>query len=83
MADKPVPTERPYYEERHAAMLRTWVLGQMMRGAGYAALLVFGVGLAVYAIYLIGLLLPEESKQAPSPILGQIEQPLVPQRGLA
>ena len=48
-------SEKPYYEERPSVMLRSWVLGQMMRGAGYAALVVFGIGVVVYAIYLFGL----------------------------
>lgn len=60
-------SEKTYYEERPAVMLRTWILGQMMRGAGYAALLVFGVGVAIYAIHLLGLLLPPDSKTAPDP----------------
>jgi hypothetical protein len=61
-------------------MLRSWVLGQMMRGAGYAALVVFGIGFLLYAIYLVGLLLPEESKQAPAPMpQSHLEQPLAPQ----
>ncbi len=61
-------SDKPYYEERPAVHLRNWVLGQMMRGAGYGALFVFGIGLILYAIYLFGLLLPEESKQAPAPM---------------
>jgi hypothetical protein len=61
-------SERPYYEERPAQMLRAWVLTQMLKGAGYGALLVFGVGAVIGAIYLFGLLLPEASKQAPPPM---------------
>lgn len=60
-------SEKPYYEERPSVMLRTWILGQMMRGAGYAALVVLGIGLLIYAIYLFGLLLPADSKTAPDP----------------
>jgi hypothetical protein len=69
-----------YFDEGRAAMLRSWVLGQMLRGAGFAAILVFGIGLLLYAIYLVGLLLPEESKQAPAPMpQSHLEQPHLPQ----
>jgi Intrinsic membrane protein PufX len=61
-------SDKPYYDDGHAAMLRTWVLGQMLRGAGYAAAFVVFIGLTLWAIYAVGLLLPEESKQAPQPI---------------
>jgi hypothetical protein len=68
-----------YFDESRAAMLRSWVLGQMLRGAGFAAVLVFGIGFLLYAIYLVGLLLPEESKQAPAPMpQSHLEQPFVP-----
>ena len=70
-------TDKPYYEEGPSARLRTWVLGQMMRGAGYAALVLVGTGLFFYALYGLSLLLPEESKQAPDPNLGALEQPLI------
>jgi hypothetical protein len=70
-------TDKPYYEESEGARLRSWMLGQMMRGAGYAALFVVGAGLFLYALYGISLLLPEESKQAPSPNLGALERPLI------
>ncbi len=69
-------SEKPYYEESGATQLRTWILGQMMRGAGYAAIVVVGSGLFLYAIYGVSLLLPEESKQAPEPNTGAMLQPL-------
>jgi hypothetical protein len=68
-------SEKPFYEESESARLRSWVLGQMLRGAGYAAILVFGVMFLIYAIYLVGLLLPPESKTAPSPFGFVIEAP--------
>ncbi|MCX7289168.1 MAG: RC-LH1 core complex protein PufX [Rhodobacterales bacterium] len=49
------------------AQLTTWIGGQMLRGAGYAAILVVGFGLVLTVIWLIGTLLPEESRQAPDP----------------
>ncbi len=60
--------------------LRMDVLGLMMKGAGYAALLVVGIWAFIYVIYLIGLALPEESKQAgdPTPIEYSETKPGVP-----
>ncbi len=60
-------SEKSYFDERPAVMLRSWVLTQMLRGAGYGAILVLGVGFSLYALYLFGLLLPADSKTAPDP----------------
>ena len=49
-------------------MLRSWVLGQMLRGAGYSAALLVGIGLFLAVIYGVGCLLPAESKPAPPPM---------------
>jgi hypothetical protein len=70
-------SDKPYWELSRESALRSWVLAQMMRGAGYAAVVVLGAGLFLYALYGISLLLPPESKEAPSPNLGQLEQPLL------
>jgi hypothetical protein len=61
-------SDKPYYDETPAAMLRTWVLGQMLRGAGIAAAFVVAVGLFLWAVYGVSLLLPAESKEAPPPM---------------
>ncbi len=62
-------SDKPYYEHNDTRQhLRYWVFGQMMSGAGKAALFVFVIGVALYALYLLSLLLPEESKQAPAPM---------------
>jgi Intrinsic membrane protein PufX len=62
-------SEKPYYaEDSHGRMLRAWVLGQMMRGAGLAAVFVLVLGLGLYALYGIGLLLPAESRETPAPM---------------
>ena len=61
-------SEQNLYEgQDHIIRLRVWALGQMVWGAVLA-----GVGLAVIAAILlatwvVGLLLPEQSKQMPSP----------------
>jgi hypothetical protein len=68
-------SDKPYWEEPPGAALRSWVLSQMLRGAGYGALFVFGIGLLLYAIWGFGLLLPEASKQAPPPMGFLIEAP--------
>ena len=68
-------SEKNYFDETPAARLRSWILAQMMRGAGYGAILVFGTMLLIYVIYLFGLLLPPESKTAPPPMGFVIEAP--------
>jgi len=56
-----------YFQESKQTNLVFWSLGQMLKGAGYAAAFVIAIGLSLWALYLIGLLLPEESRQTPSP----------------
>jgi hypothetical protein len=53
-----------------------WSLGHMLKGAFYAAAFIIAISLFVWAIYLVGLLLPEESRQTPSPYTS-LEAPLV------
>ena len=65
-----------YFEEGKQTHLAFWGLGQMLKGAAYAAAFVIAIGLSIWAIYLIGLLLPEESRQTPSPY-GALEMPFV------
>lgn len=65
-----------YFTEGRTARLTFWGLGQMMKGAGYAAAFLIAVGVVLGAIYGIGQLLPDESKQAPSPY-SALEQPLL------
>ena len=70
-------TDKPYIKQSDTQRIRSWILSEMLGGAGKAAVLVIGIGVALYALYLFSLLLPEESKQAPSPQQqGAIEQPL-------
>ena len=62
-------SDKPYYHEddNEAALLRSWVLRQMLRGAGWAAL-VMGVLIGFFLVLkVISGFLPPESKEAPSP----------------
>lgn len=65
-----------YFNESKETSLAFWGLGQMLKGALYAAAFLLAIGIFIWAIYLIGLLLPEESRQTPSPY-GALEAPLV------
>lgn len=74
-------SDEHYYEEQNPVIrLRIWALGQMVWGAFLA-----GLGLAIVAavllvIWAVGQLLPEASKQAPSPFSAlEISQPVTAQ----
>ncbi len=70
-------SDKPYFHEPNNAIhLRVWALGQMVWGAFLAGAFLLGIGLFVLVLYLIGLLLPEESRQTPSPY-GALEAPYV------
>ena len=62
-----------YGETNKTTEMRSWVLWQMLRGMGWAAIGVFALGMTLLAIYGVSLLLPEASKQAPSPYNSQLE----------
>jgi hypothetical protein len=49
------------------AQLTTWIAGQMLRGAGWAAALVIGFGIVLTVIWFIGTHLPAESRETPDP----------------
>jgi hypothetical protein len=69
-------TEREnYMDEGRGSMLRGWVLAQMMRGAGLAAVAVIGVYLLILVIYAVGLFLPAESRETPAP-MGALSMPV-------
>jgi hypothetical protein len=57
-----------FFEESRQTRLAFWGLGQMLKGAAYAAAFLIAIALFVWAIYLVGLLLPEESRQTPDPM---------------
>ena len=59
--------DEQYFTITRRAQLTTWIAGQMLRGAGWASLVVVGFGVAVTALWFAGTLLPEDSKLAPDP----------------
>jgi hypothetical protein len=69
-------SNEPYYHEPNKTIhLRVWALGQMVWGAFLGGLFLLLVGGTLLAIWGFGLLLPEESKQAPPPMGWVIEAP--------
>jgi predicted MFS family arabinose efflux permease len=61
-------TDKPYYAQSERQLLRSWVLGQMLSGAGWAGLFVIAIGVSLGVLYGISLLLPPESKLADPPM---------------
>jgi hypothetical protein len=61
-------TDHDYIEQTRTQRVRNWILAEMMRGGGYAAILLLGIGGVIGVIYLVSLLLPAESKNAPPPM---------------
>lgn len=70
-------SDKPYFHEPNATIhLRVWALGQMIWGAFLAGVVLLGIAAVVLAIYVVSLLLPEQSKQAPSPYSAVIVESL-------
>ena len=71
-------SEEHYFDgDSPVIRLRVWALGQMVWGAFLAGMGLAAVGAVLLAIWLVSLMLPEESKQAPSPYGAlEISQPL-------
>jgi Intrinsic membrane protein PufX len=57
-----------YFEPSRRGSLTVWVTGEMLRGAGWAALVLIVIGFTLWAIYGVGLLLPAESRETPDPM---------------
>ena len=57
-----------YFAQNRTSQIRNWIASEMLRGGGYAALVLVGAGVFVWVLYLIGLLLPEESRETPPPM---------------
>lgn len=60
--------DHDYIQETKTQRIRNWILYEMLRGGGYAAVVLVGIGALIGVIYLVGLLLPEDSKNAPPPM---------------
>lgn len=56
-----------YTDQSPVVRLRVWALGQMVWGAFIAAVGVTVIGAILAAIWGLSMLLPEQSKQMPSP----------------
>ncbi|NYS25624.1 RC-LH1 core complex protein PufX [Rhodobacteraceae bacterium 2376] len=70
-------SERDYFEVSRTGQIRNWIMSEMLRGGGYAAVVLVGIGLIIGVIYLVGLLLPAESRNTPPPMpFSQLEAPL-------
>lgn len=68
-----------YIDEGRQSRVAYWGLGQMLKGAGYAAAFLIAIGVTLGAIYAVGLLLPEEARQTPDPMpRSGLDQPLAP-----
>ncbi len=56
-----------YFSLTRRQQLNTWIAGQMLRGAGWAALVVVGFGAIFAVLYIVGTFLPAESRETPDP----------------
>lgn len=70
-------SDNDFLQQKPGTALRSWALYQMMAGAGWAALFVLSVAALLFAVWGIGLLLPEDSKLAPDPNVFLITAPAV------
>jgi hypothetical protein len=61
-----------YEGQSHVIRLRVWALGQMVWGAFLAGAFLAVIGGVLFAVWVVSQMLPEQSKQAPSPY-GAIE----------
>lgn len=71
-------SERNLFDEQSPTIrLRVWALGQMVWGAFLGGVFLAVIAAFAIAIWIVGQLLPEESKQSPSPYGAlEISQPL-------
>ncbi len=67
--------EHIFADESPVVRMRVWALGQMIWGAFLAGVVLAAIGAVLAAIWIVSQLLPEQSKQAPSPYgaMDQIE----------
>jgi len=69
--------EHYFAEQSPLIRLRIWAFGQMAWGAFMAGAGLVIVGVILLVIWGVGQMLPEQSKQAPSPYTSIIIAPLV------
>ena len=70
--------DKLYYAEDGNAAVRSWALARTLEGAGWGLIAVLGFAAIYGVIWVIGELLPAQSKQAPPPnVTGALVQPLV------
>lgn len=69
-------SDNDYFSVSRRGQLTAWITGQMLRGAGWAALVVVGFGLTLAVIIAIGTFLPAESRETPDPNTWDVERPL-------
>ena len=71
-------SERNLFDEQSPVIrLRVWALGQMVWGAFLGGVFLAVIAAFAIAIWIVSQLLPEQSKQAPSPYGAlEISQPL-------
>lgn len=60
--------DHDYIQETPAQRIRNWILFEMLRGAGYAAVVLLGIGATIGVIWIIGQFLPEERLNTPPPM---------------
>ncbi len=56
-----------YFQEGAQTRMTFWIMGHMAKGMGLALAFCLGLGLLYAVIWGVGQLLPEQSKQMPSP----------------
>ncbi|MCC6001087.1 MAG: RC-LH1 core complex protein PufX [Pararhodobacter sp.] len=65
-----------YTGQTRTGRLRSWILSEMLRGAGYTAAVLLAIGLILGAIRVVAWFLPEDSQNAPPPMpFSQIVEP--------
>ena len=71
-------SDEHYFEGQSPVIrLRVWALGQMVWGGFMAGVVLAAIAGVLLAIWGVSLLLPEQSKQAPSPYSAlEISQPV-------
>jgi hypothetical protein len=69
--------DKLYYQQEGSEAIRSWALGQMLLGAGYALIGLLAFAAIWIVLLVVSYLLPEESKTAPPPMpTSAIEAPL-------